>query len=218
MEGRAEVFCPARDASSDLELASHAPDYSFHVRRYLPPELPDKTALATLVLATRYSVRQVVLGAWLAFLVQTLVAIAAGSIFQLLPGQLVRAAAGVGFLVFAIVAIRKDEQELIEEEEEEVEAAGRRHWAPWMASFLVVFAAEWGDLTQLATAALVAQTREPLAVGIGATAALWSVTVIAVIAGSQLGRFVKQGLINRISAALFAIVGLFMIGTAILGG
>src|SRR3954468_23804168 len=95
-------------------------------------ELPDKTALATLVLATRYSVRQVVLGAWLAFLVQTLVAIAAGSIFQLLPGQLVRAAAGVGFLVFAIVAIRKDEQELIEEEEEEVEAAGRRHWAPWM--------------------------------------------------------------------------------------
>jgi len=31
-----------------------------------------KTALASLVLATRYPVRQVVLGAWLAFLVQTL--------------------------------------------------------------------------------------------------------------------------------------------------
>ena len=47
-------------------------------------ELPDKTALASLVLATRYPARQVVLGAWLAFLVQTLVAVAAGSLFQLL--------------------------------------------------------------------------------------------------------------------------------------
>ena len=37
-------------------------------------ELPDKTALASLILATRYPARQVVVGAWLAFLVQTAVA------------------------------------------------------------------------------------------------------------------------------------------------
>ncbi|MBK8545482.1 MAG: TMEM165/GDT1 family protein [Caulobacteraceae bacterium] len=36
--------------------------------------------------------------------------------------------------------------------------------------FLVSFEAEWGDLTQLATAALVAQTGHPLSVGIGAAA------------------------------------------------
>ncbi|MBP9233201.1 MAG: TMEM165/GDT1 family protein [Hyphomonadaceae bacterium] len=36
--------------------------------------------------------------------------------------------------------------------------------------FLVIFEAEWGDLTQLATAALVAQTGHPLSVGIGAAA------------------------------------------------
>ena len=61
-------------------------------------ELPDKTALASLMLATRLPPRQVVVG----------------------------------------------------------------------ASFLVVFAAEWGDLTQLATAGLVAHTSEPLEVGLGA--------------------------------------------------
>ena len=38
-------------------------------------------------------------------------------------------------------------------------------------SFLIVFAAEWGDLTQLATAALVARTGKPLPVAAGAVAA-----------------------------------------------
>jgi Ca2+/H+ antiporter, TMEM165/GDT1 family len=143
--------------------------------------------------------------------------VAAGSVFQLLPGQVVHAAAGLGFLAFAVVALRRKEEELLVEEEEEVAKAGRRHWPPWVTSFLMVFAAEWGDLTQLATAALVAQTRDPLPVAIGATAALWTVTVIAVVAGSQIGRYLKQGLLNRISAALFAIVGLFMLGSALIG-
>jgi len=48
-------------------------------------ELPDKTALAVLVLATRYGARQVIAGAWLAFIVQTGVGVAAGSVLTLLP-------------------------------------------------------------------------------------------------------------------------------------
>src|SRR5437870_2530572 len=113
-------------------------------------ELPDKTALASLVLATQYSMRQVVIGAWLAFLVQTGVAVIAGSLLQLLPSGPVRVAAGVGFLVFAVIALRRKESEELAEEGREVLAVKRRRLAPWMSSFLVVFAAEWGDLTQLA--------------------------------------------------------------------
>ena len=70
-------------------------------------ELPDKTALASLILATRYPARQVVVGAWLAFLVQTAVAVAAGSVLQLLPTQPVRVAAGLSFLLFAVLALRR---------------------------------------------------------------------------------------------------------------
>src|SRR4051794_41871448 len=43
-----------------------------------PSELPDKTFVATLVLATRFSAFPVWLGAAAAFLVQTVVAVAAG--------------------------------------------------------------------------------------------------------------------------------------------
>jgi putative Ca2+/H+ antiporter (TMEM165/GDT1 family) len=174
-------------------------------------ELPDKTALASLCLATRYPARQVVLGAWLAFLVQTVVAVAAGSALRLLPGQPVRVAAGLGFLVFAGLAWRR-------RDEAALPAAGRERVPAWVACFLVVFAAEWGDLTQLATAALVAQTREPLSVAVGAVAALWTVTVLAALAGDQLGRYLSGTLLNRVSAILFAVVGLFVLLSAVRGG
>ena len=175
-------------------------------------ELPDKTALASLVLATRYPARQVVLGAWLAFVVQTLVAVVAGQLLSLLPAQPVHVAAGIGFLVFAVLALRRNEEE--EESHEEEEAEKVRRLPPWVASFLVVFAAEWGDLTQLATAALVAQTAEPLSVGLGAIAALWTVTVIAAFAGAQAGRVLTPTLLNRVSAVLFALIGALVIVTA----
>ena len=170
-------------------------------------ELPDKTALASLILATRYPARQVVVGAWLAFLVQTAVAVAAGSVLQLLPTQPVRVAAGLSFLVFAVLALRRkqaDRQPL----------KVRARMAPWIASFLVVFVAEWGDLTQLASAALVAMTGQPLSVAIGAIAALWLVTVLAAVAGARLGRMLAPMLLNRASAALLAAVGVFVLASA----
>ncbi len=178
-------------------------------------ELPDKTALASLMLATRYPPRQVVIGAWLAFLVQTLVAVVAGSLLSLLPSQPVRIAAGLGFLVFAFIAARRD-VDAEEREEEEAMASERSSSRPaWLVSFLMVFAAEWGDLTQLATAALVAQTGQPLPVAVGATAALWSVTLLAVVAGSQLGRYLHPKVLKWASVVVFAAVGLLVLFSAI---
>jgi len=177
-------------------------------------ELPDKTALASLVLATRYPTRQVIAGAWLAFLVQTLVAVAAGSLLQLLPAQPVRIAAGVSFLIFALLAARRDVEEEEAAEQREIASEERTRRPAWLVCFLVVFAAEWGDLTQLATAALVAQTGQPLAVAIGAVLALWAVTVLAAVAGAQFGRYLRPRVLKWASVALFAAVGLLVLRSA----
>jgi putative Ca2+/H+ antiporter (TMEM165/GDT1 family) len=179
-------------------------------------ELPDKTALASLVLATHLPARQVIIGAWLAFLVQTAVAVLAGSVLQVFPVVPVRIAAGLGFLVFALIALRRNVEQEIDEERHDVQSGRGRRSPPWVASFLVVFAAEWGDLTQLATAGLVAHTGQPLEVGLGALAALWSVTLLAATAGTQLSRFVGPTLLNRVSAALFAAIGVFIIVSTLL--
>lgn len=177
-------------------------------------ELPDKTALAALVLSTRYRARDVIAGAWAAFLVQTIVGVAAGSVLTLLPAQPIRIASGLGFLVFAVLAFRRKE----EDEQDEAQAVSARtkpNRPAWLISFLVIFAAEWGDLTQLATAALVARTGNPLGVGIGAVLALWAVTLLAAYSGARLGKFLQPALLNRISGILFAAIGLFIITMAI---
>ena len=176
-------------------------------------ELPDKTALASLVLATQYPLRQVIFGAWLAFLVQTLVAVAAGSLLQLLPSQPVRLASGVGFLIFAVIAARRDVDEEEREEEKAVAVATSR--PPWVACFLVVFAAEWGDITQLATAAMVAHTGQPIPVGVGAVLALWLVTILAAVAGARLGQYMPPRIVKWVSVALFAAVGVLVIASAL---
>jgi Ca2+/H+ antiporter, TMEM165/GDT1 family len=178
-------------------------------------ELPDKTALAALILATKYRARDVIVGACLAFLVQTVVGVAAGSIFTLLPLTPIRIASGIGFLVFAALAFLRKEEELEKEEQTDIDQVKSRK-PIWLLSFLVIFAAEWGDLTQLATAALVAQNRHPLSVGIGAVLALWTVTILAAVSGARLSRFLNPKLLGAISGLLFGAIGIYLIATALL--
>ena len=177
-------------------------------------ELPDKTALASLVLATKYKPHQVIIGAWLAFLIQTIIAIFTGGIINMLPTQPVHIFAGIGFLIFAFLAFRRKEEEIEREEKKEVTGIKKKHHPAWLSSFLVIFAAEWGDLTQLATAALVAQTGHPFSIFIGSVAALWTVTIIAAVSGSLVSKILTPQKLNIVSGVLFTIIGLIVIVTA----
>ncbi|MDB5237227.1 MAG: hypothetical protein JWL88_329 [Parcubacteria group bacterium] len=178
-------------------------------------ELPDKTALASLVLATRYKARYVIIGAWLAMLVQTVIAVIAGGLLALLPAQPVRVVAGVGFLVFSYFAFTRKEEENLAKEQKDVEEVSKKPQAAWIASFLVTFAAEWGDLSQLATAGLAAHTSAPLSVGIGAVLGLWAVIALAALAGGYLTKFLTPKRLTILSGTLFALIGIFMIFSAL---
>jgi len=179
-------------------------------------ELPDKTALASLVLATRYKPTQVIIGAWLAFLIQTIIAITAGSFLSLLPAQTVHLAAGIGFLIFAYLAFRRKEEAIQQQEQKELSQLAPKPKPAWLISFLFIFAAEWGDLTQLATATLVARIGHPFSIFIGALTALCTVTVLAAISGSYLSKFLTPKRLNILSGVLFTIIGIGIIVTAFL--
>lgn len=182
-------------------------------------ELPDKTALASLSLATKYRFRDVITGVFLAFFVQTVIAVSAGSLLTLLPAKPIHVAAGVGFLIFAILALRggkENEGAKLAKEEAHLTRTRLVSTFPWLASFVVVFLAEWGDLSQIATATLVARTGEPIAVGIGALLGLWSVSAIAIRLGSQATKLYGAARLRFVSAGLFAIVGAVMIVTTLL--
>lgn len=170
-------------------------------------ELPDKTAFATLVLAARKHPWAVFLGVCGAFVVQSLISVAFGTALSVLPRRPVQVAAALLFFGFAVAMWRREDHE-----DERVPGEQRRE--PFLTtvwtSFVVIFIAEWGDLTQLATATLAAKRREPFTIFLAATSALWSVTAIAVAIGHRIKGLVHPRVLNRIAAVAFAAVGIFL--------
>lgn len=164
-------------------------------------ELPDKTFLATLVLATRYRPILVWVGVGAAFMVQTMLAVLVGHAVSFLPERAVQVTAATLFLIGAVLLFREARAHQVragrgaDEEEHAVRAAPATGFAAVTASFLVLFAAEWGDLSQLLTISLVARYDAPVEVFIGALAALLCVSGLAVLTGRTLMRRVPLHLL-----------------------
>ena len=167
-------------------------------------ELPDKTALAALVLATRHRPLPVLLGAATALTIQSLVAVGAGQLVSLLPQRPVHVVAGASFVVSAVLMWKRKEDA---EEDIENRDGERGFWGSAWLVFVVVFIAEWGDLTQLATAALAAHYHSPYIVFGGSTLALWAVAGLAVFVGHRAGKLLDPHLTKRIAAVMFALIG-----------
>jgi putative Ca2+/H+ antiporter (TMEM165/GDT1 family) len=176
-------------------------------------ELPDKTALAGLVLGTRYRASYVFAGVAAAFAVHVALAVAAGSVLTLLPQQLVQALTGVLFLGGAAVLLMKKD----EDETEVRKPENQSFWKVSGAGFMLILVAEFGDLTQIMTANLAARYDDPLSVGIGAVLALWSVAAIGIVGGKALMRRVPLKLITKVAALLMLGLGLWSLWEAIAG-
>ncbi|WP_030761371.1 TMEM165/GDT1 family protein [Streptomyces sp. NRRL F-2664] len=176
-------------------------------------ELPDKTALAGLMLGTRYRASYVFAGVAAAFAVHVALAIAAGSVLTLLPHRLVQAVVGVLFLLgAAMLLLKKDDGD-----EEIKPPADQSFWKVSGAGFMLILVAEFGDLTQIMTANLAARYDDPVSVGIGAVLALWAVAGIGILGGRTLMKYVPLRLITRIAAAVMAALAAFSLYEAITG-
>lgn len=181
-------------------------------------ELPDKTAVAGLVLGTRFPARWVFTGMAAAFLCHVVIATAAGSLLSLLPRRLVEAVVAVLFIVGAVLIWREGmEQEQQEQEQVETvpESAGFLNVAS--LGFVVIFVAEWGDLTQILTANLAAKYHQPFSVGIGAVLALWAVGLLAILGGKTLLRVLPIMWITRVAAVVMLALGVVSIVSAARG-
>lgn len=163
-------------------------------------ELPDKTAYTVLVLSTRGRATAVLLGAWTAFVLQGLIAVALGSLLAQLPPQAVRWFTAAVFTVFGLLLLAR-------EEKEEQQKEPPSHRRVFFTSLGLVFLAEMGDATQIGTAALVAQMRATWSVFAGATLALWSVAALAAYLGSTLGPRVPRRILRKLAGIIFLAFG-----------
>ncbi|MDP1819388.1 MAG: TMEM165/GDT1 family protein [Acidimicrobiales bacterium] len=171
-------------------------------------ELGDKTQLVALTLAGRYPAAKVLLalGAAIAVL-QTLSVTAGALISAAVPDPAIAVGAGLLFLGFAVWTWRSADQD------DEDDAAGGR--VGLLSVAVAFFLAELGDKTMLTTAGLAAD-RGAVPVWIGSFAAMLAATTLAVVAGRALTSRVSPGLLRRIGAVAFAVVGaVTLVGAAL---
>ena len=188
-------------------------------------EIGDKTFFIAVLLATQQSKSSVFAGTFGALAVMTLISVGIGQVFHVAEENLSVFTSDVPWddylavallLVFGVQTILGAEEETAEEEEEDakVAVAGMQfdgQTALILSTFALVFAAEWGDKSFIATIALSAAA-SPLGVVLGATAGHGVATGIAVLVGDILGDVISERVVKYTGGALFI---LFAIATAL---
>ncbi len=165
-------------------------------------EIGDKSQLVCMILATKYRALPVMLGAVLAFmLLNTLAVIFGLTIANWIPEALMATIVAILFAVFGVHALRTEE----DTGDDNVEID--KNHSIFITTFLLITVAEFGDKTQLAVVAL-SSTSIPLAVWVGATAALITTSALGILAGRTVLQRIPITFIHRISGVIFILLSL----------
>ena len=132
------------------------------------------------------------------------------ALFAVLPKRAVDGVVAALFLFGAVYAWREG----VRQPDELTEKEASRHGVV-LTAFIVIFLAEWGDLTQILTANLAAKYHSPLSVAVGAVLALWAVAAIAVVSGQTLLRFVNIATIRKVTAVVLVALAAYTVWSAL---
>ena len=169
-------------------------------------ELPDKTMVASLVLTTRFRRPLAVwVGVSSAFVLHVVLAVSIGSLLRRLPETPVKVAVATLFLVGGWLLLRGDSEPAEDAADVPADVSFRR---VALTAASVVGLAEFGDLTQLATAGIATRYSAPIAVALGAWCALASVAALAVTAGQWIVRHVPLRVVQRVAGGVFLVFGI----------
>ena len=175
-------------------------------------ELPDKAMVASLVLTTRTRRPLAVwVGVSAAFVMHVVLAVTIGSLLRRLPDQPVQLVVAAMFVAGGVLLLRGGD----EDEEVGDTAATGSFRSVALTSASVVGLAEFGDLTQLATAGIATRYHAAVAVALGAWCALASVAALAVTAGRWITRRVPLHLVQRIAGVVFVVFGVITLVSAL---
>jgi Ca2+/H+ antiporter, TMEM165/GDT1 family len=165
-------------------------------------EFGDKSQLVCLSMACRYPPLHVLAGAMTAMAVVLSLGVAAGGlIYAFIPHALVATIAGLFFIAMGLLNyLHKSKPP---------DATCTRDG--FLHTMVLIFVAEFGDKTQLATLLLVASLGYPAAVFSGALLAMFLNHLLAVYLGSRIISRVSPLILRIGTSALFILVGLYLV-------
>jgi putative Ca2+/H+ antiporter (TMEM165/GDT1 family) len=163
-------------------------------------EMGDKTQLLSLVLAARYRrPSTIVLGILLATVANHALAAGVGAwITRLVAPAVLRWIVGLGFLAMAVWTLIPDKPDTVDH---------KGHFGVLGTTCVAFFLAEMGDKTQVATVALAARFASFAPVVAGTTLGMLIANIPAVLLGEKLSQKVPLRALQRIAAAIFAVLG-----------
>jgi putative Ca2+/H+ antiporter (TMEM165/GDT1 family) len=178
-------------------------------------EMGDKTQLLAMAFASKYKASKVLIGVFIATVLNHGLAVAAGNYITRWEGAQVwiQGIAALSFIFFGLWTIRGDKLD--------GEDKKKSNFGPIITVAIAFFIAELGDKTQLATIALAAKfPTSPVAILIGTTTGMIIADGIGIIIGVVMGKKIPERTVKLISAAafiLFGFIGCYQVGAIMLG-
>lgn len=167
-------------------------------------EMGDKTQLLAMAFATKYKASKVLIGVFLATVLNHALAVALGTFAagNETINVWIQMIAAISFIAFGLWTIRGDQ---LQGEDKKISKYG-----PIATVAIAFFLAEMGDKTQLTTIALAAKfPADPLGVLMGTTTGMLIADGIGIIIGVVMCKNIPARTIKLFSASVFIIFGFF---------
>jgi len=172
-------------------------------------EIGDKTQLLAIVLAAKFrKPLPIILGILAATLLNHAAAATVGFLIsEWLTGRTFQIVVGAAFLAMAGWALIPDK--------DDEGAASRSHGGVFLTTLVAFFFVEIGDKTQIATSLLAARFQEISVVTAGTTLGMMLANVPAVLLGEAATRVVPLHIVRIIAAVIFALIGAWVLLSAL---
>ncbi|MEZ5937103.1 MAG: TMEM165/GDT1 family protein [Hyphomonadaceae bacterium] len=172
-------------------------------------EIGDKTQLLAIVLAAKFRKPvPIILGILAATLLNHAMAATLGYfIASFLSGSTFQLVVGAAFIVMAGWALIPDK--------EDDGAANATHGGVFLTTLIAFFLVEIGDKTQIATSLLAARFDNIAVVTAGTTLGMMLANVPAVLLGERVTRIVPLNYVRIGAAVLFALIGVWVVLSAL---
>lgn len=163
-------------------------------------EMGDKTQLLAMAMASKYKVKEVMIGVLVATIFNHALAVAVGNyLSSLIPMNTIKIVAAISFLIFGLWTLRGDK---IDGEDEK-----KTKFGPIATVAIAFFLAEMGDKTQLMTIAISANSHQPAFILMGTTVGMLIADGIGIMGGAWMCKHIPEVYIKWIAGIVFMFFG-----------
>lgn len=162
-------------------------------------EMGDKTQILAMAFASKYKVKQVLIGVFIGSLLNHALAVVLGSNLQhIIPLSSLSIIAGFSFILFGLWNLKVD----TDEEDNKVSKYG-----PIITVSIAFFVGELGDKTQLTAIVLSADANFPILILVGTVLGMVFTSMIGIIIGRKLGNRIDEFYIKMAASFVFLLFG-----------